>query len=228
MTPMTDETLYELTDVRRSFRRGPTEVRAVDGIDLVIRPGEFVAIEGPSGSGKTTLLQLLGGLERPTSGRLSFGGSELSALGDKELTRFRARDVGFVFQHFNLIPTLTAMENVLAALETGELSRADRVARAEELLRRVGLGDRMDHLPTNLSGGEQQRVAIARALANAPRAILADEPTGNLDSSTSAEIIDLLAELAQGGVAVIVVTHADGVAARAGRRVRMRDGRVAA
>jgi putative ABC transport system ATP-binding protein len=224
---MTD-VLYELTDVRRSFRRGPTEVRAVDGIDLVIRPGEFVAIEGPSGSGKTTLLQLLGGLERPTSGRLSFGGSELSALGDRDLTRFRARDVGFVFQHFNLIPTLTALENVLAALETGELSRADRVARAEELLRRVGLGDRMDHLPTNLSGGEQQRVAIARALANAPRAILADEPTGNLDSTTSAEIIDLLAELAEGGVAVIVVTHADTVAARAGRRVRMRDGRVAA
>ncbi len=228
MTPMTDDVLYELTDVRRSFRRGPTEVRAVDGIDLVIRAGEFVAIEGPSGSGKTTLLQLLGGLERPTSGRLSFGGSELSALGDKDLTRFRARDVGFVFQHFNLIPTLTASENVLAALETGQLSRADRVARAEELLRRVGLGDRMDHLPTNLSGGEQQRVAIARALANAPRAILADEPTGNLDSTTSGEIIDLLAELASGGVAVVVVTHADSVAERAGRRVRMRDGRVAA
>ena len=225
---MTDEVLYELTDVRRSFRRGPTEVRAVDGIDLVIRSGEFVAIEGPSGSGKTTLLQLLGGLERPTSGRLSFAGSELSALGDRELTRFRARDVGFVFQHFNLIPTLTAMENVLAALETGSLSRAERVARAEELLRRVGLADRMDHLPTNLSGGEQQRVAIARALANAPKAILADEPTGNLDSTTSAEIIDLLAELAAGGVAVVVVTHADSVAERAARRVRMRDGRVAA
>jgi len=222
------DVLYELTDVRRSFRRGPAEVRAVDGIDLVIRRGEFVAIEGPSGSGKTTLLQLLGGLERPTSGRLSFAGSELSALGDKELTRFRAHDVGFVFQHFNLIPTLTAKENVLAALETGALPRADRVARAEELLGRVGLGDRLEHLPTNLSGGEQQRVAIARALANAPKVILADEPTGNLDSTTSAEIIDLLAELTGTGVAVIVVTHADTVAARAGRRVRMSDGRVAA
>ena len=225
---MTDDVLYELADVRRSFRRGPAEVRAVDGIDLVIRSGEFVAIEGPSGSGKTTLLQLLGGLERPTSGRLSFAGSELSTLGDKELTRFRAHDVGFVFQHFNLIPTLTAMENVLAALETGDLARGDRAARAEELLRRVGLGDRMDHLPTNLSGGEQQRVAIARALANAPKVILADEPTGNLDSTTSAEIIDLLAELAGTGVAVVVVTHADTVAARAARRVRMHDGRVAA
>jgi len=225
---MTGDILYELTDVRRSFRRGPAEVRAVDGIDLVIRSGEFVAIEGPSGSGKTTLLQLLGGLERPTSGRLSFAGSELSALGDKDLTRFRARDVGFVFQHFNLIPTLTAHENVLAALETGSLSRPERVARADELLDRVGLGERAEHLPSNLSGGEQQRVAIARALANAPRAILADEPTGNLDSTTSAEIIDLLAELAGSGVAVVVVTHADTVAERAGRRVRMRDGRIAA
>jgi len=225
---MTGDILYELTDVRRSFRRGPAEVRAVDGIDLVIRSGEFVAIEGPSGSGKTTLLQLLGGLERPTSGRLSFAGSELSALGDRDLTRFRARDVGFVFQHFNLIPTLTAHENVLAALETGSLSRPERVARADELLDRVGLGERAEHLPSNLSGGEQQRVAIARALANAPRAILADEPTGNLDSTTSAEIIDLLAELAGSGVAVVVVTHADTVAERAGRRVRMRDGRIAA
>jgi putative ABC transport system ATP-binding protein len=225
---MSGDVLYELTDVRRSFRRGPAAVNAVDGIDLVIRTGEFVAIEGPSGSGKTTLLQLLGGLERPTSGRVSFAGSELSALGDKELTRFRAHDVGFVFQHFNLIPTLTALENVLAALETGSLPRAERTARAEELLRRVGLGDRMDHLPFNLSGGEQQRVAIARALANAPRAILADEPTGNLDSTTSSEIIDLLAELASTGVAVVVVTHADSVAERAARRVRMRDGRVAA
>jgi putative ABC transport system ATP-binding protein len=225
---MSGDVLYELTDVRRSFRRGPAAVNAVDGIDLVIRTGEFVAIEGPSGSGKTTLLQLLGGLERPTSGRVSFAGSELSALGDKELTRFRAHDVGFVFQHFNLIPTLTALENVLAALEPGSLPRAERTARAEELLRRVGLGDRMDHLPFNLSGGEQQRVAIARALANAPRAILADEPTGNLDSTTSSEIIDLLAELASTGVAVVVVTHADSVAERAARRVRMRDGRVAA
>jgi putative ABC transport system ATP-binding protein len=220
--------LYELVDVRRTFRRGPAEVRAVDGIDLAIHPGEFVAIEGPSGSGKTTLLQLLGGLERPTSGRLCFAGSDLSRFGDRQLTRFRARDVGFVFQHFNLIPTLTAEENVQAALETGGLSRAERTLRAEELLRMVGLGDRLDHLPSNLSGGEQQRVAVARALANAPRVILADEPTGNLDSTTSAEIIDLLAELATTGVAVIVVTHADSVAVRAARRVRMRDGRIAA
>jgi putative ABC transport system ATP-binding protein len=221
-------TLYELKDVRRSFRRGPVEVRAVDGIDLSIESGEFVAIEGPSGSGKTTLLQLLGGLERPTGGELTFDGAELSSFGDKELTRFRARDVGFVFQHFNLIPTLTAAENVQAALATSGLKSAERTARARDLLESVGLADRADHLPSNLSGGEQQRVAIARALANNPRVVLADEPTGNLDSATSAEIIELLARLADSGVAVIVVTHADHVAKRARRRLRMTDGRFVA
>jgi putative ABC transport system ATP-binding protein len=220
--------LYEMTDVRRGFRRGPTEVRAVDGVNLTIDSGEFIAIEGPSGSGKTTLLQLLGGLERPTGGTLSFDGSELSKLNDRELTRFRARDVGFIFQHFNLIPTLTAAENVQAALVTSDVPRSERTGRARDLLASVGLGDRADHLPSNLSGGEQQRVAIARALANSPRVVLADEPTGNLDSTTSGEIIDLLAQLADGGVAVIVVTHADHVAQRARRRLRMRDGRFAA
>jgi putative ABC transport system ATP-binding protein len=203
-------------------------VRAVDGIDLVIQPGEFIAIEGPSGSGKTTLLQLLGGLERPTSGELKFDGAELSKLGDKELTRFRAKDIGFVFQNFNLIPTLTAAENVQAAMATGDLNGAQRVARSLELLESVGLADRADHLPYNLSGGEQQRVAIARALANNPRVVLADEPTGNLDSETSSEIIDILARLADAGVAVIVVTHATYVAERARRRIRMKDGRLVA
>ena len=220
--------LYELSGVRRGFRRGPVEVRAVDGIDLVIEPGEFIAIEGPSGSGKTTLLQLLGGLERPTSGELKFDGAELSKLGDKELTRFRAKDIGFVFQNFNLIPTLTAAENVQAAMATGDLTGAQRVARSLELLESVGLADRAVHLPYNLSGGEQQRVAIARALANNPRVVLADEPTGNLDSETSSEIIDILARLADSGVAVIVVTHATNVAERARRRIRMKDGRLVA
>jgi putative ABC transport system ATP-binding protein len=220
-------TLYELDDVRRTFRRGPVDVRAVDGVTLRIDDGEFVAVEGPSGSGKTTLLQLLGGLERPTSGRLAFDGAELSQLSDRELTRFRARDVGFVFQHFNLIPTLTAAENVQAALATGELPATERAQRARELLASVGLSDRADHLPSNLSGGEQQRVAIARALANRPRVVLADEPTGNLDSATSAEIIELLDGLTDTGVAVVVVTHAEHVAARARRRLRMSDGRLA-
>jgi putative ABC transport system ATP-binding protein len=220
--------LYELSDVRRGFRRGPVEVRAVDGIDLAIDSGEFIAIEGPSGSGKTTLLQLLGGLERPTSGALKFDGAELSKFGDKELTRFRAKDIGFVFQNFNLIPTLTAAENVQAAMATGELKGPQRVARSLELLASVGLADRADHLPYNLSGGEQQRVAIARALANNPRVVLADEPTGNLDSETSNEIIGILAQLADSGVAVIVVTHATNVAERARRRIRMKDGRLVA
>ena len=225
---MTGETmpLYVLEDVRRTFRRGPVEVRAVDGIDLTVEPGEFIAIEGPSGSGKSTLLQLLGGLERPTGGRLTFAGDDLARRSDSELTRFRAHDVGFVFQHFNLIPTLTARENVQAALAVGALPSGDRAARADALLASVGLADRAEHLSVNLSGGEQQRVAIARALANGPRVVLADEPTGNLDSATSREIITLLERLSDDGVAVIVVTHADHVAAAARRRLAMRDGRL--
>jgi putative ABC transport system ATP-binding protein len=220
--------LYVLDDVRRSFRRGSAEVRAVDGINLEIAPGDFVAIEGPSGSGKSTLLQLLGGLERPSSGRVLFGGADLSSRDDRELTRFRARDVGFVFQHFNLIPTLTALDNVRAALAVGTLGRSERLQRARELLESVGLADRTEHLPVNLSGGEQQRVAIARALANNPSVVLADEPTGNLDTATSNEIITLLEQLADSGVAVIVVTHAEHVARRARRRLLMRDGRLIA
>ena len=220
--------LYVLEDVRRTFRRGPVEVRAVDGVDLRVEAGEFIAVEGPSGSGKSTLLQLLGGLERPTSGRLLFAGDELSRRSDSELTRFRANDVGFVFQHFNLIPTLTAKENVQAALAVGSVPTGERAARADELLASVGLADRAGHLPVNLSGGEQQRVAIARALANNPRVVLADEPTGNLDTATSTEIIGLLERLSDEGVAVIVVTHADHVAVRARRRVSMRDGRLTA
>jgi putative ABC transport system ATP-binding protein len=216
--------LYVLEDVRRTFRRGPVEVRAVDGVDLCIDPGEFIAIEGPSGSGKSTLLQLLGGLERPTSGHLLFDGDELSRRSDPELTRFRARDVGFVFQHFNLIPTLTALENVQAALAVGTLAVPERVPRAESLLASVGLADRANHLPVNLSGGEQQRVAIARALANQPRLLLADEPTGELDARTGTEMIELLAQVNRDGTTIVVVTH-DEVLARAARRVvHMRDG----
>jgi putative ABC transport system ATP-binding protein len=225
--PATNGKLYELRDVRRYFRRGPAEVRAVDGIDLDIAPGEFIAIEGPSGSGKSTLLQLLGGLERATSGSLTFDGTELARMSDRELTQFRAHDVGFVFQHFNLIPTLTAAENVQAPLAVSTIKKQEHASRVGELLDQVGLSARHDHLPSNLSGGEQQRVAIARAMANRPRVILADEPTGNLDSVTTAEIIELLAGLAADtGVTVIVVTHADHVAERARRRIKLRDGQV--
>jgi putative ABC transport system ATP-binding protein len=225
--PSTSGPLYDLSDVRRTYRTGAGSVHALDGIDLTIGAGEFVAIEGPSGSGKSTLLQLFGALDRPTSGSMIFDGHQLAKMSEKELTGLRSRDVGFIFQGFNLIPTLTAVENVEAAMVPLEKSRAARRQRATELLERVGLGNRADHLPSRLSGGEQQRVAIARALANRPRVILADEPTGNLDSSTAEEVVSTLAQLsADESVTVIVVTHAEDVARRATRRIALRDGQV--
>jgi putative ABC transport system ATP-binding protein len=219
--------VYELSEVRRSFHRGDVEVRALDGIDLTVETGEFLAVQGTSGSGKTTLLQLLGGLERCSGGTLLFDGRELSRLGDRELTRVRARDIGFVFQHFNLIPTLTAEENVEAALATDGHGRRARRTRAAEVLEQVGLGQRRHHLPSTLSGGEQQRVAIARALANRPRVLLADEPTGNLDNSTTDEVMGVLRSLSvDGGLTIVLVTHANEVAARATRIVHVSDGRI--
>jgi len=219
------ETLFELRGVSKRFRRGDATIHAVDSVDLVIAAGEFVALEGPSGSGKTSLLQLLGALDRPDDGQIFFEGRELQGLGDRELAELRLRAFGFVFQQFNLIPTLSALENVEAALAPAGLRGEPLRARAESLLGEVGLADRMTHLPSHLSGGEQQRVAIARALGNEPRVILADEPTGNLDSKTGADVIDLLAGLAQQrGATVIVATHDAGLAARAPRRIAMRDG----
>jgi putative ABC transport system ATP-binding protein len=216
--------LYELGGVAKAFQRGPTIVRALDGISLEIEAGEFVALEGPSGSGKTTLLQLLGALDRPSAGTIMFDGRDLPALPDSELATLRLRSFGFVFQQFNLIPTLTALENVEAKLAPVGGTRD----RARELLVEVGLAERADHLPAHMSGGEQQRVAIARALSVEPRVVLADEPTGNLDSTTGGEIIDLLANLAaEHGSTVIVATHDATLAARAPRRIRMRDGRLA-
>jgi putative ABC transport system ATP-binding protein len=225
--PSTAGPLYDLRDVRRTYRTGAGEVRALDGIDLEIGAGEFVAIEGPSGSGKSTLLQLFGALDRPTSGSMVFDGHQLAQLSEKELTRLRSRDVGFIFQNFNLIPTLTAAENVESAMVPLEKDRTKRRERAAELLALVGLANRADHLPSRLSGGEQQRVAIARALANRPRVILADEPTGNLDSTTADEVVTTLGRLsADQAVTVIVVTHAEDVARRASRRISLRDGQV--
>ena len=219
--------LYELSGARKTFRVGGDEVHAVDGVDLAIYPGEFVAVEGPSGSGKSTLLQLLGALERASEGSVLLEGKELSGLGDAELTRLRSEAIGFVFQSFNLIPTLTAAENVEVAMAPVTHDHAARRDRALELLELVGLADRAKHLPSKLSGGEQQRVAIARALANNPRVVLADEPTGNLDSATSEDIVATLARLSsERNVTVVLVTHAEGVARRANRRVRMRDGRL--
>lgn len=223
----TPSVLYELHEAARIHRTGAGDVRALDGIDLNISAGEFVAIEGPSGSGKSTLLQLLGALDRPTGGSVRFDGRELGELGDHELTDVRSKDIGFIFQAFNLIPTLTASENVETAMVPLVRDRKISRARATDLLGQVGLAARADHLPSRLSGGEQQRVAIARALANEPRVVLADEPTGNLDSSTADEVVTILSSLSmERGVTVIVVTHAGDIAQRAARRIRLRDGAI--
>ena len=220
-------TLYELKAASRTFRRGSATIAAVDSIDLTIQPGGFVALVGPNGSGKTTLLQLLGALDRASSGQVFFDGRDLGALPDRQLAELRLRAFGFVFQQFNLIPTLTALENVEAGLAPMGYGSKELERRSSALLEEVGLGARADHLPSQLSGGEQQRVAIARALAKEPRVILADEPTGNLDSKTGNDIVELLAGLArQHGTTVIVATHDAELAARAAPRIAMRDGRV--
>jgi len=220
--------VYELREVSKAYSLGGGQVHAVKEVDLTIAAGDAVAIAGPSGSGKTTLLQLLGGLDRPSAGSVLFEGRDMAAMGDGELSALRLRTFGFVFQQFNLIPTLTAAQNVEVALApTGGKSEARRDT-VHRLLESVGLAARADHVPSKLSGGEQQRVAIARALANEPHVLLADEPTGNLDSATGAEIIELLMSLsAEGQRTVIVVTHDSDVAARAHRVIRMQDGRLA-
>jgi putative ABC transport system ATP-binding protein len=218
---------YELQAVGKAFVRGSAVINAVAHVDLVIEQGDFVALEGPSGSGKTTLLQLLGALDRPSSGRVHFEGRDLAALPDGELADLRLRSFGFVFQQFNLIPTLTALENVQAKLAPTGISDDELRRRSEAILGEVGLADRASHLPSHLSGGEQQRVAIARALSVDPHVILADEPTGNLDTKTGADIIETLADLAaRRGTTIIVATHDVDLAERAPRRLAMRDGRL--
>jgi putative ABC transport system ATP-binding protein len=220
--------LYELRNVERRYMRGSTPVLAVHDLSLAIDAGEFVSIEGPSGSGKSTLLQLLGALETPTRGSVRFDDHELGTASDSTLTRIRSDEIGFVFQQFNLIPTLTALENVAIAMVPHGIPKGERRDRSAELLGRVGLSARYEHLPTTLSGGEQQRVAMARALANRPRVIIADEPTGNLDSESAAEVMSMLEELRHGEnvVTVIVATHNPDVAGHADRRVCLRDGAV--
>jgi putative ABC transport system ATP-binding protein len=222
--------VYELRNVSRTFTLGGVHVHAVREIDLTLTAGESLAIVGPSGSGKTTLLQLLGALDRPTAGELLFEGSDVGRLGDRALSELRLGVLGFVFQQFNLIPTLTAAQNVEIALAPTSTSRNDRRERVLALLASVGLAERADHVPSKLSGGEQQRVAIARALANDPHVLLADEPTGNLDSTTGSEIMDLLLSLSgeEHRRTGIVVTHDASVAARAQRVIRMQDGRLVA
>jgi putative ABC transport system permease protein len=218
----------QLVDVCRHFQLGGTDVKALDHINLEIDQGEFVALVGPSGSGKSTLLNLLGGLDRPTSGEINIQDLGLQDATEKELTAHRRHNVGFVFQTFNLLPTLTALENVALPLMLSGVPLSERHARAAELLGRVGLEHRLDHRPTEMSGGEQQRAAIARALINHPQLILADEPTGNLDSSIGAEVMRLLQKLnVESGVTLIVVTHDPEVAAYADRIVHLRDGGIA-
>jgi putative ABC transport system ATP-binding protein len=207
----------------KTYRVGPQRVEALAGLDIAFSAGEFTALEGPSGSGKTTLLQLLGALDRPSAGDIIFEGSDLVGMPDHALAELRLRSFGFVFQQFNLIPTLTAVENVEVKLAPVGGDRA----RALEMLDEVGLAERADHLPAHLSGGEQQRVAIARALSVEPRVVLADEPTGNLDSATGGEIIELLEKLArEHGSTIIVATHDPSLAARAPQRLAMRDGKL--
>jgi putative ABC transport system ATP-binding protein len=218
---------YALHGVSKSYSLGGGHVHAVRDVDLMIAAGESTAVVGPSGSGKTTLLQLLGALDRPSTGEILFEGRDIARLGDGELARLRLRTFGFVFQQFNLIPTLTAAQNVEIALAPRGMSGHARRATVLQLLESVGLSPRANHLPSRMSGGEQQRVAIARALANEPHVLLADEPTGNLDSTTGSEIVDLLLSLTeQGRRTVVVVTHDVDIAARAGRVVRMHDGRL--
>jgi putative ABC transport system ATP-binding protein len=220
--------ILEARRLTKVYRRGASEVRAVDGITLAVEPGEFMAIMGRSGSGKTTLLDLLGCLLRPTDGELEIDGRSVVGASDGELATIRRERIGFVFQEFNLIPSLTAIENVLLPLRYGA-RRRDAKARATELLELVGLASRASHRPTELSGGEQQRVAIARALVNEPAVVLADEPTGELDSATSDTLMETLRELnRERGVTMIIVTHDAGIAGATDRVVRLSDGRVVA
>ena len=222
--------MIEARDVHKTYRRGTVAVAAVRGVSLLIEPGEMVAIVGPSGSGKSTLLNLLGALDRPTSGEVLVGGKALSKMNDDELTRLRRERVGLVFQFFNLLPLLTARENVALPLLLGGIARGEADARAMALLGRVGLDSRADHTPDELSGGEMQRVAVARALSIRPAVILADEPTGNLDSTTGAGVLELLRaatrETSAGGTncAVVMVTHDPKAAAVADRVLKFSDG----
>jgi putative ABC transport system ATP-binding protein len=217
--------MIRVRDLVMRLRSGAGVVTILDGVSLDVEPGQFVAITGPSGSGKSTLLGLIAGLDRPTAGSVRVDGVELASLDEDSLARLRLAKIGYIFQSFHLIPTLTALENVAVPLELAAVPEAE--ARASALLEEVGLKLRVGHYPAELSGGEQQRVALARAIANQPRLLLADEPTGNLDSATGAQIIDLLLGLhRRHGTTLILVTHDPALAAHAGRVIELRDGRV--
>jgi putative ABC transport system ATP-binding protein len=219
--------MYKLTGVTKRYQKGRATVDALAGVDLVIEDGEWLALQGPTGHGKTTLLQILGGLDRPTSGVVDFDGQDLAAMREAQLTRVRAESIGFIFQTFNLIPTLSARENVEVALVPLGTGAADRSARASQALASVGLAERERHLPSELSGGQQQRVAIARALVKSPKVLLADEPTGNLDEDTRDDLMGLLEKLWQeAGLTLVLVTHDTSVARRAQRIGIMQQGKL--
>jgi putative ABC transport system ATP-binding protein len=218
--------LIKITDIKRDFVLGNEIVYVLKGIDLEINKGEYVALMGPSGSGKSTLMNLLGCLDTPTSGTYILNGKDVSQMRDDELAEIRNKEIGFVFQTFNLLPRTTALDNVALPMIYAGYSKSERNKRATEVLQQVNLADRMDHQPNQLSGGQRQRVAVARALVNRPSIILADEPTGNLDSKTSEEIMALLEEIHKNGNTIIVVTHEEEIAAHAKRIIRLRDGMI--
>ena len=218
--------IVSLRDVRRDYALGAERVHALQGVTLDVEPGDYVAIVGPSACGKSTLLNLIGVIDHPTSGTVEVAGKRVDAMSDREATSFRLHNVGFVFQRFYLMPILSALENVALPMAEAKVPRKEREERAAELLTYVTLGDRKLHRPSELSGGEQQRVAIARALANGPMLLLADEPTGELDARTGAEIISLFQRLNLDGTAIVVVTHDEDLASAARRKIHMRDGRV--
>jgi putative ABC transport system ATP-binding protein len=218
--------MLKLTALTKFYQMGETTVRALNGIDLHIRPNEFVAVMGPSGSGKSTLMNILGCLDKPTEGSYLLDGREVSGLNDDELSYTRNKHLGFVFQSFNLLPRYTALKNTYLPLKYSHVRAADGLKKAAQMLELAGLAGRMDHRPSQLSGGECQRVAIARALVNDPNIILADEPTGNLDSKTAHEIMALMRELHDRGQTIVMVTHENDIAAYAGRIITLKDGKI--
>jgi putative ABC transport system ATP-binding protein len=226
-TEPTPAHLIEMHGLTRVYQLGPQEIYALSGVDLIIEPGEYVAIMGPSGSGKSTLMNVIGCLDTPSSGRYILDGVPVETMNDDELAQIRNRKIGFVFQTFNLLARNTALHNVELPLVYARIPRAERRLMAEEALTNVGLKDRMNHQPNELSGGQRQRVAIARALVNKPSLLLADEPTGNLDSQTGREILDLFRDLHERGNSIIMVTHEDDVAREAKRVIHIRDGKIA-
>lgn len=219
-------TVIKIRDIKRNFKMGQEILHVLKGIDLDIQQGEYVALMGPSGSGKSTLMNILGCLDTPTSGEYELNGSNVSTMTDDQLAEIRNKEIGFIFQTFNLLPRTTALENVALPMIYAGIKKEERTQRATQVLKDVGLADRMEHKPNELSGGQRQRVAVARALINNPSIILADEPTGNLDTKTSIEIMNLIDQIHQRGNTVILVTHEEDIALRAKRIIRLRDGMI--